>query len=290
MKKEDIEVVVEEENKNKISFIKVFLYTLFIMFTLVGVFFMATYIRWNAEISGKHEIIYYGQEEVKVDKLYDFYGVEVSPELKEDEAIHIYCTSEYGKECIISDDLNVLENNFKSPLLVISMISFIDLIIVYILVKERLNGKKRSYVYGALIILWGLFNICVSVYQIADYYNLYKKGEVITGSKIAYVRTDSKKRYIPLVSYVVKNTQTEEEKEMKVLLENYSIKGTFNKEDITLYKSRVKNSNIVTPKRDMKRFITPITTGLLIVVIGFVYLTINSRFSKKELKEEKNKK
>ena len=283
------EEVIEEVEKSKVSFSKVFLTTLFVIFTLIAVFFMATYIRWKAEINNKVEIVYTGQEEVKIDKLVDFYGIELSTDLKESEAIDVFCTSEYGKECIMADYNSLLENNFRNPLLVISIIVFIDLILLYILIKDSLNGKKRSYVYGGLIILWGLVSICISVYKIADYVKLEKTGEQITGTQINYLRSNNKKSYVPYISYSTENPKNRSEIiDVKFFPVNYSINGFFEEKEITLYQDK-QNKELVTPKRDLKRYILPITIGVLTVIMGFIYLTINSRFKKKEKKEQDDK-
>ena len=285
------EEVIEEVEKSKVSFSKILLGTLFVLFTLIAVFFLATYIRWKAEISNKTEIVYTGQEEaIKIDKLVDFYGIELDPELKENEAISVYCTSEYGKECIMADYNNVLENNFRNPLLVISIIVLIDLVIVYVLVKGYIGGKKRTYVYGGLIILWGLISICVSVYKIADYVKLEKTGNEITGQLINYLRSNNKKSYVPYISYSTENPQNRAEIiDVKFFPLNYAIDGSFEEKEITLYQDK-KNKTLVTPKRDMKRYILPISVGVLTVVMGFVYLTINPRFKKKEAKEAEKEK
>ena len=103
------EEIIEELEKSKVSWGKVFLITLFVLFTLIAIFFAATFIRWKAEINGKFEILYTGQEEFKIDKLVDFYGNDLATELKENEAIYVYCSSEFGKECIMPDYNNVLE-------------------------------------------------------------------------------------------------------------------------------------------------------------------------------------
>lgn len=278
-----VEEIVEEVEKSKVSIGKIFLCTLFVLFALVGIFFLATYIRWKAEISDKVPILYTGQEEVKIDKLVDFYSIELSPELKENEALYVYCTSEYGKECILTDYNNVLENNFRSPLLVISIIVLIDLIIAYILNKENLNGKKRTYVYGAIIILWGLVNVCIAVYKVADYYKEIKFNKTIDANVVYYLRTDSKKKYIPVYKYLV------EENEKYYIPTDYAIKGEFKAEEATLYYEG-KDYNLITVKKDMKKYILPASVGFVTIIVGFIYLTINSRFKKKQLKEEEEKK
>ena len=281
--KKKVEEVVEEVEKSKVSIGKIFLCTLFVLFALIGIFFLSTYIRWKAEISDKVPILYTGQEEVKIDKLVDFYSIELSPVLKENEALYVYCTSEYGKECILTDYNNVLENNFRNPLLVISIIVLIDLIIVYILTKENLNGKKRTYVYGAIIILWGLVNVCIAVYKVADYYKEIKFNKTIDANVVYYLRTDSEKKYIPVYKYLV------EENEKYYIPTDYAIKGEFKAEEATLYYED-NDYNLITVKKDMKKYILPASVGFVTIIVGFVYLTINSRFKKKQLKEEEEKK
>ena len=74
------EEIVEEVEKSKVSIGKVFLCTIFVLLTLIAIFFGATYLRWKAEISDKHPITYTGQGTIKVDKLIDFYGTSLATE------------------------------------------------------------------------------------------------------------------------------------------------------------------------------------------------------------------
>ena len=295
-KKAQIEELTEEIEKKKINFGRLFLCTLFVLFSLIAVFFLATFVRWKAEINNKYPILYRGQEEIKVDKLIDFYGIELSPELKTDEAIYMYCSSEYGKNCIMPNYSNFLENNFREPLLVISIICFIDLVLVYILLKEYLNGKKRTYIYGAIIVLWGLFLVGKAVYKVADYYKEIKFDKTTEGEVVNYLRSDYKNEYIPVYRYVIEKPQMKmeeqedggEEKEPDYTYDfpkSYTIKGEFKKEKIKLYYEG--NYELITPRRDMKRYIIPATFGLLTVIIGFIYLNINRHFKRLEEKEKK---
>lgn len=295
--KKKIEEAVEEiVEKKKINIGKVFLDTLFVLLTLIAIFFMATYIRWKAEISDKYPVIYRGQEQVKVDKLVDFYGIEVPVELKEDETILMYCTSEYGKECIMPNYSSVLENNFREPLLAISIIVFIDLVLIYFLLKDTLNGKKRTYIYGAVILLYGLFILGRAVYKVADYYKEIKFNKTVEGEVVGYLRSDYKDKFIPVVEYIVEDNrikdETAEQEEQTpptvAILTDYTIKGDFKKDKITLYYEG--NYELITPKKSMRKYILPAITGLAIVVMGFIYLTITKRFKKKELKAQKDKK
>ncbi len=295
--KKKIEEAVEEiVEKKKINIGKVFLDTLFVLLTLIAIFFMATYIRWKAEISDKYPVVYRGQEQVKVDKLVDFYGIEVPVELKEDETILMYCTSEYGKECIMPNYSSVLENNYREPLLAISIIVFIDLVLIYFLLKDTLNGKKRTYIYGAVILLYGLFILGRAVYKVADYYKEIKFNKTVEGEVVGYLRSDYKDKFIPVVEYIVEDNrikdETVEQEEQTpptvAILTDYTIKGDFKKDKITLYYEG--NYELITPKKSMRKYILPAITGLAIVVMGFIYLTITKRFKKKELKAQKDKK
>ena len=270
------EEIVEEVEKNKISIGKIFLCTIFVLLTLIAIFFGATYIRWQAEIGGKHPITYTGQENIKVDKLIDFYGSPIATELKEDEAIYMYCTSEYGKECITSDMGNVLENNFRVPTNVIITILFIDLILLYILNKEGLKGKKRVYVYGSLIILLSLIGIGSQVYKAADYYKLVKDGVQINGEQLHYLRSDNDKKYTPVITYKV------DEEQKEYIPNDYLLKGSFEKKEVQLYRDEKKD--VVTIKKDYKQYIYPTVIYVLSFVVGVVYLFINKK-SKKEDKK-----
>ena len=270
------EEIVEEVEKNKISLGKVFLCTIFVLLTLIAIFFGATFIRWKAEISDKHPLTYKGQENIKVDKLIDFYGSAIATELKEDEAIYMYCTSEYGKECITPDYGNVLENNFRVPTNVIITIIFIDLILLYILNKESLKGKKRVYVYGSLIILLSLIGIGTQFYKAADYYKLAKDGVEVKAEQLNYLRSDKTDRYIPVITYTIDDEVRE------YIPDNYTVKGTFEKKEVTLYRDEKKD--VVTVKKDYKQYIYPTVIYVLSFILGFVYLFINKKSRKEDKK------
>ena len=271
------EEIIEEVEKSKVKWSKVLLGSLLVVISLVGIFFIATFIRWKTEIAKKYEIIYTGQEEVKVDKLVDFYAIEMDTELKEGEAILMYCTSEYGKECIAPDLTNELENNFRHPLLVVAMVVFIDLLLVYIITKDDLGGKKRTYVYGALIMLWGLVFIGVQVFKVADYYKLVKDDNTVVGTRVYQLRSDSKNSYVPIYHY---------DEDQVYVPRDYNLKGTYGEKEENIYLSK-KNKNKMTVKRDIKGYIFPAVVGFLTFVLGIVYLTINKRFRKKEHKDNK---
>lgn len=295
MKEEIIEEVIE---KKKIKWSKVILGTFFVIFALIGIFFLATYVRWKSEIANKHEIVYVGQEEVKIDKLLDFYGIELSTDLKEDEAILVYCTSEYGKECVTADYNNWLENNFRNPLLVIVIILVIDLCIGYILIKESITGKKRTYVYGGIILFIGLLYLGVQIFNIADYYKLVKTGKQIEGKETYYLKTNNKKEYTPVIIYQVENPLkkgNEEDEEIPEMIDvqyipkDFSIKGDFAKRNVLLYQE-TREPDVLTPVRNYKKYILPVLTSIFVIVEGFIYLTINKRNKKKEEKEAKENK
>ena len=232
----------------------------------------------------------------KGNKLVDFYGIEVPVELKENETILMYCTSEYGKDCIMPNYSSVLENNFREPLLVISIIVFIDLILLYLLLKDTLNGKKRTYIYGAIILLYGLFILGRAVYKVADYYKEIKFNKTVEGEVVGYLRSDYKDKFIPVVEYIVEDNRIKEVEEGEeeptpptvAILTDYTIKGDFKKDKITLYYEG--NYELITPKKSMTKYILPAITGLAITVMGIIYLTITKRFKKKELKAQKDKK
>ena len=269
------EEIIEELEKSRVSWGKVFLVTLFVLFTLIAIFFGATYIRWKAEISGKYQIVYTGQEEIKIDKLVDFYGNDLATELKENEALYVYCTSEYGKECIMPDFNNPLENNFREPLNVIFTLVLIDLLLLYILIKDGIRGKKRVYVYGSIIILYGLVILGSVVYKALDYYMLVKDGNKITANQEYYLRTDNTKKYIPVISYELG------EEEKQYIPTDYAVKGTFEVKNVDVYHHDKKD--IVTIKKDYLMYIWPSVVGILTFVLGIVYMLIN----KKKKEEEK---
>ena len=271
------EEIIEEVEKSKIKWSKVLLASFIVVFSLIGIFFIATFIRWKAEIANKYEIIYTGQEEVKIDKLVDFYAIEMDTELKENEAILMYCTSEYGKECIAPDLTNWLENNFRHPLLVVAIVIFIDLVLLFIMTKDDLAGKKRTYVYGDLIMLWGLVFIGIQVFKVADYYKLVKDDNTYVGNRVYKLRSDSKNSFVPVYHY---------DEEQVYIPRDYNLKGTYEEKEEIIYYSK-KDNKKMTVRRDVKGYILPAVIGFITFVMGIVYLTINKRFRKKEQKDNK---
>ena len=290
-KQGQIEELVEEVEKKKINIGKLFLCTLFVLFSLVGVFFLATYIRWKAEISDKTPILYRGQEEIKIDKLIDFYGIELSTDLKEDEAIYMYCTSQYGKNCIMPNYSSLLENNFREPLTVINVIVFIDLVLIYILVKDSLNGKKRTYIYGTIILLWGLFGVGKVIYNATDYFLIAKDSHKIPVQVEKYLRSDYKDKYIPVFKYSYEDIGVRGDLKSEFdyhFIDSFIIEGEFKQEEVKIYYDS--DFYYMTKKGLIFKNIVPATAGILTTIMGFVYLTINKRFKKKEAKKEQEEK
>ena len=142
----DVEITDVDEPK-KIELKKIILIILIGIVSLVGFFFWSTKVRWDAEISEKeNKILYYGQEEVKVDKLDGFYGEKIKLNIKDTEAILMYCTSEYGGECVTGDFNNGFENILRNPTIIINIVILIDLVLLLLLLKDKCFGKIKTYI------------------------------------------------------------------------------------------------------------------------------------------------
>ena len=166
----DVEVteIVEDIKKNKIK--NIVLLIIIGIVSLIGFFFWATKIRWDAEIEEYTEILYVGQEEVKVDRLDGFYGEIIEFELKDDLAILMYCESEYGGLCVTGDFNNGFENLWREPSIVINIVILIDLVLLFILLKDKSFGNIKSYVVFSIILLYGFINLSGVIIEVADYY------------------------------------------------------------------------------------------------------------------------
>jgi hypothetical protein len=275
--KEKTEEVVEEVEKKSINWKRVIQWFLFTVVSLVGVFFLSTYIRWNAEISDKYEIIYTGQEEVKINELKNYLGFDIEAKVEADQAIKAYCSSKYGESCVAADYTSGVENLLRSPRPVVAVVLLIDLIILYIIFKERLTGKIRTYIYGVLIILFGLYIVGYEVFGIADYYFFVNGNKnVVDGTIIKGLIPNNGKEFRPLISYEV------EEKEY---VKDIDIKAKEVGKEITVYYNK-KAPEKIEVKRSMLGHIFPSIVGIATVVLGVVYLKINK---KKEINEEEKK-
>lgn len=275
--KEKQEEVLEEVEKKSINWKRVIQWFLFTVVTLVGVFFLSTYIRWNAEIEDKYEVVYTGQEEVKINELNNYLGFDIEAEVNEDQAIKAYCSSKFGESCVTADYTSGVENLLRSPRPVVAVVILIDLIILYIIFKERLTGKIRTYIYGALIILFGLYIVGYELFGVADYYFFVNGNKnVVDGSIIKELVPNNGKVFRPLISYEV------DEKEYVTDLD---IKAKEVGKEITIYYNK-KNPEQIEVKRSMLGHIFPSIVGIATIVLGVVYLKINK---KKEIKEEEKK-
>lgn len=272
MKKKDIDNLQEEQIVKRFDAKKLLLIILLVIVTLVGVFFLSTYIRWKADIKDKNEILYYEQDDIKINSLKDFYGTELNAELDDNKAILMYCSSNYGGECITGDFANNLENLLRSPWIVINIVILIDLLILYLVLKKKEMKKLYVYIISSLIVLYGIFCLGNEVYKFFDYYHLVNNTDYVTeGRIIKGIITENDKKFIPVVQY-----ETEKNTYVKYL--DYEIMGTIednvNKE-ITLYYN-YKNNEIITPKRSLTNYILPVIISLLTMLVGILYFKLKN--------------
>lgn len=279
MKKEKQEVndVVEEKEKKKNS--KIILYILLVIISLVGIFFLSTYIRWNADIKDRNEVLYYNQDDIKINSLSDFYGSEDLVELKENEAILMYCNSKYGGDCVTGDFSDNVENILRNPWVCINIVILLDLIIVYMILRNKDIKKIYVYILSVMIVLYGVYGIGVQAYKFFDYYHLVNDSEyIVTGKIVRGLVTNNESTFKPVVEY-----ETDKGHFIKYI--DYDIDGTIEEkinEDITLYYNS-KNHEDITPRRGFTNYILPLLVSIMSIVIGIIYLKIN-REKKEEIK------
>lgn len=260
---------MEEEKKEKVQIIneKILLIILFIIVSLVGVFFASTYIRWNAEVSELNEVIYYGQDNIKISKLEDFYGNELDVDIDSNTALKLYCTSEYGNDCIIGNYVDNLENLFRNPRLIINMVIIIDLIIIYILIRKRNLKNIQIYIISFIILLYGVYSLGWQIFKMADYIGMVNGTEYVTNATIIKgVIPNTEDKFKPIIKY------TTEEGEYVTFLD-YIVKGKVEDkigEELTIYYDSKDNLKIDI-KRSILEDILLMIWGILIIIISIFY-------------------
>jgi len=89
------------------------------------------------------------------------------------------------------------------------------------------------------------------------------------------LRSDNDKKYTPVITYTI------DEKEREYI-PDYLIDGSFEKKEVTLY--RDEKNDVVTIKKDYKKFIYPTVIYTLSLIVGFLYLFINKKIKKEDKK------
>ncbi len=265
----DVDVQETEKVKNKINFKKILLIILMIIVSLVGIFFWSTKIRWEADIAEHYEILYYGQEEIEINHIVDFYGEELSNTLDTDEAYLMYCTEEYGDECITADFTNKFDNLLRDPTNIINIVILIDLILLFLILKDKNFGKIKSYIIVVVIMIYGLFRLGVVIFNVADYYFFVNDSRNVTEGIITKgLYTENEKEFYPVVYYrTVDDAFT-------TYIDN-PIKGRIEdkkEQAITLYYD-TKDNSIVTPKRSLLIYILPLIIAGLYITFSLLYLS-----------------
>lgn len=278
MKKNE-DIIVDNEEKKKSFFNKNFvLVILLIVVSLVGIFFASTYIRWNAEISELNEIIYYGQDDIKITELKDFYGNEMSTEINDYQALRLYCTSEYGNECLTGDYVDTLENLFRSPRVVINIVILIDLIIVYILIKDKKLKKVFIYAVSLLILLYGIYSLGFQIYKLSDYIGSVNDSQNVTQAKIIRgVVTSNEDKFKPIIEYTT-------EKGTNVIYLDYIVKGNIEDkidDNITVYYKK-KDVLDVEVKRSFWGYILPTILSIITIITSVIYFKLKDEKKKEE--------
>lgn len=266
----DVEVteIVEDIKKNKIK--NIVLLIIIGIVSLIGFFFLATKVRWDAEIEEYTEILYVGQEEVKVDRLDGFYGEIIEFELKDDLAILMYCESEYGGLCVTGDFNNGFENLLREPSIVINIVILIDLVLLFILLKDKCFGKIKTYVVFSIILLYGFINLSGVIIEVADYYTFVNDSKNLANATIIRgISTSNENEFYPVVTYTTKEGEFTNYLSVPV---SGTIKDKIN-EEITVYYD-AKDHNVITAKKSLLGYIVPTIVSILFIVLGIIYLIL----------------
>lgn len=252
---------------------KVILVILFVIVSLFGIFFSSTFIRWKSEIATLEEVLYYGQEEIKIQHLQDFYGNDMDLTLDENHALKLYCTSSYGNDCITGDYVNHLENMFRNPVVVVRLVVFIDFILLYLFIKDKEIGNIKVYICSSLILLYGLYGLGSQIYQISDYLmRVYHEPVVLQGKIVRGIVTASDKQFKPVIEYTIDD-------ETFITYLDYTIDDTIEEKkdsEITLYYHK-KEENPIEVKRSLLPYLVPTLLSILIIIVSVFYFKLKRK-------------
>lgn len=275
----DVDVIDVTEETKKIDIKKIILIVLLVIVSLVGVFFWSTKVRWNAELDEmKYEVLYYGQEDIKVEELTGFYGDKIELDLKESDALLLYCSSEYGDKCVTGYFNDGFENLLRNPSPVINIVIIIDLVLLYLLLKDKKINKIYSYIITSVLIIVGLINVGKVVFDVATYYSFVNDSEYVAEAEIVKgLVTTNKEEYYPVVKYSTE--QGDFTKEIMVPVKGKVSEDLADKKKLTVYYDKVDNE-VVTTKQSLLKYILPIIIGIIYIIEGILYFV----FVKKSLK------
>ena len=268
IKEVEVTEMVEDIKKNKIK--NIVLLIIIGVVSLIGFFFWATKIRWDAEIEEYTEILYVGQEEVKIDRLDGFYGEIIEFELQDNLAILMYCESEYGGLCVTGDFNNKFENLLREPSIVINMVVLVDLVLLFILLKDKSFGNIKSYVVFVIILLYGFINLSAVIIDVADYYTFVNDSKNLANATIIKgISTSNENEFYPVVTYTTKEGEFTNYLSVPV---SGTIKDKVN-EEITVYYD-AEDHNVITAKKSLLGYIVPTVVSILFILLSIIYLIL----------------
>lgn len=277
MRKEDKvkEETVGEVSSEKKSFPwkQVGLIVIAVIVTLVGVFFASTSIRWKSEIADLKEVLYYGQEEIKIQHLQDFYGNAMDFEVDENHALKLYCTNAYGNDCITGDYVQPLENLFREPMVVVRIVVIVDLFILYLFLKDKDIGNIKVYLLSTLILLYGIYGVGSQIYHVADYLmRVYHLPVVLQGEIVKGIVTSSDQKFKPVIKYTI-------DEETYISYLDYEVDGTIEEKknsEITLYYHK-KSENPIEVKRSLLSYLVPSIVSIMTIVMSIFFFQLKRK-------------
>lgn len=278
-KKEEVEskFMFYEKEKEKISK-KSIIYIVVMVLVGIGVIFsFSTYLRWNRDIENRKEVVLVSNQEekvgytddkgnfVEVKKLVDFYGAEQEISLRNNEATIAYCgvKKSLQGDCIEINPSNGTEKALRHPSNIICFLFILEFLLLYVLFISLPNVKRIFvYVFGGVIVLYGVILLCVQVYQVTSYFT---KNNTVDGVIVKEVK-DSRinNHYLPVYQYNISD------KEYIYYSLNKTDKGLGEEEK--LYYTNKKFDDVA--EKHNPFHIISILLSVFVIIIGIIYLKV----------------
>lgn len=275
-----------QEEKKKINFKRIALYLVLVFVSLFGIFFWSTSVRWKDEISDKYEIVYFNQEDIKIDSIEDFFGGEMSTSVGDNDSYLMYCTSEHGGDCVTGDFNSGLENNLRHPLLIVTICILIDLILVLVLLRNKKLNKILVYAVTIVVCLYGLIVACSQAFSVSSYLMQSRGHDTVDAYIYKATYTESDKSFKPIMKYNIGSEEKYSFLDSKI---KGNIKDHLNEKLAVYYRNEV-----ISYKRSIVGNIIGFVVSILIFIIGFRFLKLRKLDSyeelQKEIEEEKKEK
>lgn len=258
--------------------------------SLLVLFLVSTYLRWNRDIEDTLKVIASVDEEGKityfnkikkeyfeVTDVKDFYGSQYELSLDDDEYAVLYCGSRRTNSgsCYYIDPSNKMENFLRNPLGVIVILVAIILVLIFVILASReKKNKLLNTILSSIIILASGIILGMQVFNVLNYYYRISSNSVVSSTIIGEIKDSrSNDRYLPVLSYNIYDEEYTYASDVKIDSSDNEISLYYNKKD---YED-------VIVKHNPFDFVT-IISGICLFIVGILY----TKLSKIEVKEEKD--